>query len=142
MNYEDYLSGRDIPTVRRLEYVVKGLDPGDVGVLYRMFRNLLFLEVYAPVSGLNEEESRRFASFLRHQFKIQRDGIQERLEEVNRWMREHGLPDIFTDMTDYNQIWRDYDYYWKLRTQAQYDQEERERLEAAGKTADGGEDPK
>jgi hypothetical protein len=55
MDYNRFLKAEDIPTIRRLDYIVEDTDRFQAGKLYAALRNLIFLNQYKR-ENMNEEE--------------------------------------------------------------------------------------
>ena len=125
MTYDRWLKAEDIPTIRRLDYIVENTDRFESGKLYAALRNLA-LEAY---NDKELEESYKAAKFER--FK----GILiPKLEWVNQWMVSHGKEVIFTEVDNWKAVGEDYDYFWDLRTEKDFVKEEAEaRLGISGR---------
>lgn len=118
--YNDFLSGKDIPTIRRLDYIVDDTDPIESGYLYAKFRNLTYLETYTDKDQSVSDRIKELDYIRGKRVTI------PKLEWVNKWMTDHGKPVIFTDVNDYRAVGNDYEYYWCLRTKEQFEREEEE----------------
>lgn len=116
MNYNNFVKGKDIPTIRRLDYIVEGTDNMESGYLYAAFRKMTSLNKY---NNPNLTDNRKSA-----EFEFSKKRIQEQLNWVNDWMTTHNRDKIFTDVNDWRAIGADYDYYWELRTKEQFESEE------------------
>lgn len=116
MNYDKWLSGKDIPTVRRLDYIVEGTDNVESGFLYSALRKMSYLKDFKDE---NLSEKIKEAEF--NEYKIV---LQDKLNWVNDWMSAHQRDKIFTDINDWKSIGDDYDYFWELRTEEQFQEEE------------------
>ena len=124
----NFLNETDIPTVRRLDYIVKDTDPMESGYLYVALRKLTAL-------GYNDKEKTDNAYFKRA-YPLMKSKLIPQMEWVNQWMTAHGKEVIFTNMDDPDTITKDYDYYWGLRTQEQFVEEE-----AAARAGENGRTP-
>ncbi len=116
MNYDDFVKGKDIPTIRRLDYIVQGTNNMESGYLYAALRNMSHLKIF---NRLEVTDERKEAEFNRYKIIF-----KEKLDWVNDWMTSHGRDIIFTDVNDWRAIGADYDYFWELRTKEQFEQEE------------------
>ena len=118
MTYDSWLKAEDIPTIRRLDYIVEDTDGFQSGKLYAALRNLVTLNKYRidykSYEILNEEFQRR--KFI----------IIPKLEWVNQWMKAHGKENIFTDVDSWKAVGEDYDYFWNLKTEKDFVKEEAE----------------
>lgn len=115
--YDDFLNGSDIPTVRRLDYIVKDTDPMESGYLYAALRNLEMLtEFNDDRSSLSEAHAAEFEEMKEY--------IAPKMEWVNEWMRTNGKDPFFTDPQDWRAVGADYDYFWRLRTKKKFIEEE------------------
>lgn len=126
MDYNEYLKAEDIPTIRRLDYIVENTDGFESGKLYAALRNLItlndFRSSYKTEKTLNEEFNRMKKVYV------------PKLEWVNQWMKAHNKEAIFTDVNSWKDIGEDYDYFWNLRTEEDFIKEEAEaRLEISGR---------
>ncbi|MGN1419078.1 MAG: hypothetical protein ACI4W6_07095, partial [Acutalibacteraceae bacterium] len=106
MNYDDWLSGKDIPTIRRLDYIVEGTDNMESGYLYAAFRKMTFSFYNNPKI---EDEIKN------NQFEFSKKRIKREIGWVNDWMIAHDRDIIFTDINDWRAIGADYDYFCELR---------------------------
>ena len=104
------------PTIRRMDYVVKGTDNMQSGFLYAQFRHLSFLSIYNNPNLTDDRKAADFAAY--------KSVIIGKLIWVNDWMAANGRDPIFTDVNDWRAIGADYDYFWELRTEEQFAQEE------------------
>ncbi|MBQ5825339.1 MAG: hypothetical protein IIW48_11110 [Clostridia bacterium] len=126
MDYNRFLKAEDIPTIRRLDYIVKDTDRFQAGKLYAALRKLVILNDYN--SHYKSEEIRK-AEFEKSKFVV-----VPKLEWVNQWMQAHGKENIFTDLEDHRKIGKDYNYFWNLRTEKRFIKEEAEaRLGISGR---------
>ena len=111
LSYNNWLSAKDIPTIRRLDYVVEGTDNMESGFLYARFRKLAFRVYNSP--ELTDERKNA-------EFEFGKELDQERATWINDWMIAHDREIIFTDINDWRAIGVDYDYFWELRTKDQF----------------------
>ena len=126
MAYDRFLKAEDIPTIRRLDYIVKDTDGFQSGKLYAALRNLVNLCRYN--SHYKSDE------ILNEEFQKRKIIIVPKLEWVNQWMEAHGKENIFTDLEDYRKIGKDYAYFWMLTTEKDFAKEEAEaRLGISGR---------
>lgn len=116
MNYNDFLKGKDVPTIRRLDYIVEETDNMESGYLYAAFRKMASLSMYNNPKLTDERKSA--------EFEFSKNRIQEKLNWVNDWMAAHNRDEIFTNVDDWKDIGEDYDYFWNLRTEQQFIKEE------------------
>ncbi len=116
MSYSSWRSGKDIPTKRRLDYIIDDCDGMDTGRLYGAFRHLSPLNKYLDKSLSDDDKDKIFAR--------EECVTVPKLEWVNEWMAQHGKLPLFTDVHDWRAIAADYDYFWNLRTEEQFAQEE------------------
>ena len=116
MNYNNFVEGNDIPTIRRLDYIVEGTDNMESGYLYAALRKMSYLKIYNSPEATDERKDAEFRSDEKF--------LKEKLDWVNSWMATHGREKIFTDVNDWRAIGADYDYYWELRTKEQFEREE------------------
>ena len=118
MDYNRFLRAEDIPTIRRLDYIVENTDGFESGKLYAVLRNLITLNDFR--TEYKTEET------LFEEYKRTKRVFVPKLEWVNQWMEAHGKENIFTDLEDYRKIGEDYDYFWNLRTEKDFVKEEAE----------------
>ena len=126
MAYDGFLKAEDIPTIRRLDYIVKNTNRFEAGKLYAALRKLITLMQYNS-DNLNQE-------IIKQEFERSKFIIVPKLEWVNQWMEAHGKENIFTDLEDYRKIGKDYNYFWNLKTEKRFIKEEAEaRLGISGR---------
>ena len=118
MDYNRWLRAEDIPTIRRLDYVVKNTDGFESGKLYAALRNLTFLNKYKR-ENMNDEE-------MLEVFKEEKIVVSPKLEWVNEWMELHDLDVIFTDVNSWKAVGEDYNYFWNLKTEKDFIRQEAE----------------
>ena len=120
----------EIPTIRRLDYIVCNTDPMESGYLYAGFRNM-----QGTCKGL-----RRISSFVWKKeanmphyreeadrfFNMFHEEIVLAMEYVNNWMEKYNLSPVFTDFNDLEKCGDDYDYVWNLRSEKKFVTEEAE----------------
>jgi hypothetical protein len=119
MTYDRWLKAEDIPTIRRLDYIVEDTDGFESGKLYAALRNLVNLNHYR-ISEYNTEKM-----LLKEYEKMKRVFIPK-LEWVNQWMEAHNKEVIFTDIDDFRAVGLDYNYFWNLKTEKRFIKEEAE----------------
>ena len=116
MNYEDLRE--DAPeTVRRLDFIIHDVNPMDTGMLYGALREMECLNKYTPKSDISEAERQEL-------FEEELPMFKAKLEYVNEWMEKHNKEPFFTDITNGEEVGRDFDYFWCLRTRKQFIDEE------------------
>ena len=116
----NFLNPEDIPTKRRLDYILEDMDGFKAGVLYGAFRKMEGLKKYSPnYKELTDEQKK-----LKFEYSVRR--ITEQTKWVNDWMDDHGKLPIFRDNTDWKKVGEDFDYFWMLRTEKQFEAEEAE----------------
>jgi len=126
LRYSNWLSAKDIPTIRRLDYIVKGTDNMESGYLYARFRRMS-LRIY---NNPELTDGRKNA-----EFECYKEIEQERTTWINDWMIAHNREIVFTDINNWRAIGADYDYFWELRSKDQFAKEEAEaRLGINGRT--------
>lgn len=130
-----FAGGSNIPTVRRLDYMIKDTDPMESGYLYAAMRQLESLTLYLE-PGMSDE-------YKEEMYNRKREVVDSKLDWVNEWMRTNGKEEIFNDIEDWRRVAADYDYFWGLRTKQQFIEEEVEaRLGKSGRTPIEGIDEK
>ncbi len=126
MAYDSWLKAEDIPTIRRLDYIVEDTDRFQSGKLYAALRNLVTLNKYR-IDYKSDE-------ILNEEFQKRKVIIIPKLERVNQWMVSHGKEVIFTDVDNWKAVGEDYHYFWNLRTEKDFVKEEAEaRLGISGR---------
>ena len=122
----NFLNPEDIPTKRRLDYILEDMDGFKAGVLYGRFRGGGYsigmddLKIFSPnYKGLTDEQKEL-------EFKESIESITQQTKWVNDWMDDHGKLPIFRDNTDWKKVGEDFDYFWMLRTEKQFEAEEAE----------------
>ena len=116
LSYNNWLSAKDIPTIRRLDYIVEGTDNMESGYLYAVFRRITSFSMY---NNVRLTDKRKDA-----QFEFSKKRCQERATWINDWMIAHNREIIFTDINSWRALGADYDYFWELRTKDQFAEEE------------------
>jgi len=123
MKYED-LKEDELPTIRRLDFIIRGMDPISSGMLYGALREMSYLNRLNPESGLSEIEKERFFTRV----------DPSKIEWINDWMKSHNMFPLFSDPTNYNQVGSDYNYFFGLRSRKRFIKEEVEaRLKISGR---------
>ncbi len=123
MKYED-LKEDELPTIRRLDFIVRDTDPISSGMLYGALREMSYLNRLYSESGLSEDEKKRFFARV----------DQSKIKWINDWMKSHNKSPLFSDPTNYNQVGSDYNYYFGLRSRKRFVEEEIEaRLNKSGR---------
>ena len=79
---------KDLKTIKRLNIMTQGLDVKDKLRFNKYLREL--------GSAINGDVS----------------GVKAELETANTWMREHGLCEMFSDITDGERVREDYAYFF------------------------------
>lgn len=115
MSYNNWLSAKDVPTIRRLDYVVEGTDNMQSGYLYAAFRKLTFSK-YNSVELTDERKNA--------EFEFSKKRCQESAIWINDWMIANNREIVFTDINNWRAIGADYDYFWELRTKDKFAKEE------------------
>ena len=118
MDYNRFLRAEDIPTIRRLDYIVEDTDGFESGKLYAALRNMSNLNIYVD-EEIDEKHKQDSYERLK---KV----MIPKLEWVNQWMVSHGKEVIFTDVDNWKAVGEDYDYFWNLRTKKDFVKEEAE----------------
>ena len=117
-NVKTFLNGTDIPTIRRLDYIVHDTDPMESGYLYAALRNLALLGIYS------DQDSDFSDDYIKEAYERVKPSLRPKLEWVNHWMEENGKEPFFTDYEDWKAVAKDYVYFWKLRTKRVFVEEE------------------
>ena len=127
MDYNRFLKAEDIPTIRRLDYIVEDTDGFESGKLYAALRNLITLNDFRITEYKTEEK-------LLEEYKRMKRVYVPKLERVNQWMVSHCKEVIFTDVDNWKAVGEDYHYFWNLRTEKDFVKEEAEaRLGISGR---------
>ena len=116
MNYDNWIDGKEIPTIRRLDYIVEGINNMESGFLYAALRKMSYLKFYNSQDMSDETKDA--------EFKADESFLKEKLDWINDWMSAHNRDKIFTDTSNWRNIGKDFDYYWELRTKEQFIKEE------------------
>ena len=76
--------------------------------------------MYSPnYKGITDESKK-----LEFEYSIK--SITEQTEWVNDWMEANGKLPIFRNISDWKKIGEDFDYFWMLRSEKQFAEEEEE----------------
>ena len=126
MTYDEFLKAEDIPTIRRLDYIVKNTNRFEAGKLYAALRKMTTLNIYNN-SKFTEEKKNA-------EYEFKKKIMIPKLEWINQWMEAHSKEVIFTDVNSWKDVGEDYDYFWNLRTENDFVKEEAEaRLGISGR---------
>lgn len=126
MDKTSFLKPGEIPTIRRLDYIVQGMQMQQRGKLYGVLRDMIHLDQF------NDTQLSESAKEIK--FKNIKSVIIPQMERVNQLMKQGRLFPIFSDMDDYHKVGEDYDYFWCLRGENQFAQEEADaRLGTSGR---------
>lgn len=118
MDYNRWLRAEDIPTIRRLDYIVKCTDRFQAGKLYAALRSMTTLDLYTD-NEITEEKKNA-------EYEFKKEILIPKLDWVNEWMERHDIDVIFTDVNSWKDIGEDYDYFWNLQTEKDFIRQEAE----------------
>ncbi len=119
MSY-NFLNPEDIPTKRRLDYILEDMDGFKAGILFGAFRKMEGLRKFSPKEdGITDKQKELKYNELKDVYKA-------KTQWVNDWMEANEKLPIFRDTADWKKVGEDFDYFWMLRTEKQFEEEETE----------------